>query len=128
MHLQAPEKARSIFTWASLKIKPAKSHKLSVRERARNNNITFLVNAEKIPVLVEHPVRSLSRLYTAGLSDKHVIATVTSQLVDSLNKNEQSYLPEKFKVWRYQHTLYQRVIWLLNKHQQTAKQLLPTGG
>lgn len=61
----------------------------------RNENITFLVNIEKIPLLAEHPVQSLGRLYTADLSDKHTVATVTSQLVDSLTKINQNYPPGK---------------------------------
>lgn len=67
-------------------------------------------NGEKIPLVAEHPVRSLGRLYAADLSNRHMVATVTSQLVDGLRKINQSNLPRKFKVWCYQHTLYQWVM------------------
>ncbi|KAL7382045.1 hypothetical protein ABVT39_015838 [Epinephelus coioides] len=49
-----------------------------------------------------------------------MVATVTSQLVDSLRKINQSDLPGKFKVWCYQHTLYQRVMWPLKLSDITA--------
>lgn len=98
---------------AQLKIKLTKSRSLSIRKRIRNDTITFLVNVKKIPLLVEHPVQSLGRLYTADLSDKHTVATVASQLVENLTKINQNYPPGKFKVWCYQHTLHQQVMWLL---------------
>lgn len=64
------------------------------------------MNGEKIPLVAEYPVQSLGRLYMADLSDKHIVASVTSQLVDGLNKINQSHLPGKFKVGCYQHILY----------------------
>lgn len=36
----------------------------------------------------------------------------------------QSYLPEKFKVWCYQHTLYQQVMWLFKLSDITASTAL----
>lgn len=103
--------------------KPAKSHSLSICKGVKNDSITFLVDGEKIPLLAEHPVRSLGRFYTADLSDKQMAATVTSQLMDGLNKIDQSYLPGKFKVWCYQYTLYQQMMWPLKSSYHTLSQL-----
>ncbi|CAL8271355.1 unnamed protein product [Merluccius merluccius] len=60
-------------------------------DNIRNNNISFSVNGEKIPLLVDQPVRSLERLYTADLSDKHMAAIVTSQLSDGLSKIDKAF-------------------------------------
>ncbi|KAL7378001.1 hypothetical protein ABVT39_007243 [Epinephelus coioides] len=114
------KRLEALLTWARLKIKPAKSCSLSNWKGVRNNNISFLVNGEKIPLVAEHPVQSLGRLYTADLSDRHMVATVTSQLVDGLRKINQSNLLGKFKVWCYQYTLYQRVMWPLKLSDITA--------
>lgn len=72
---------------------------------------------KKIALLVEHPVQSLGRLYTADLSDRRTVATVASQLVDSLTKINQNYPPGKFKVWCYQHTHIRAsvVLWMNSK-------------
>lgn len=71
------------------------------------------MDGEKIPLLVDQPVQSHGRLYTADLSDKHMASSVASQLLDGLKKIDQSLLPGKFKVWCYQFTLYQRLMWPL---------------
>ena len=74
-----------LLTWARMKIKPTKSRSLSIRKGARNDNISFSVDGEEIPCVVDQPVQSLGRLYTADLSDKHMAASVTSQPLDGLN-------------------------------------------
>lgn len=53
------------------------------------------MSGEKIP-LVHQPV--LRRPYTADISNRHMAATLISQLMDGLKKI-QSCLPGKFKVW-----------------------------
>lgn len=60
------------LTWAQMRIKPAKSRRLSIRKGVRTDNICFIVDSEKILLLVYQPVRSLGRLYTAGFLDKHM--------------------------------------------------------
>lgn len=52
-------------------------------------------------------------LYMAHLTDTHMVATVTAQLEDGLKRIDHSYLSEKFKIWCYHHTLYQRIMWPL---------------
>ncbi|KAJ8278106.1 hypothetical protein GJAV_G00083880 [Gymnothorax javanicus] len=81
-----------------MRIKPAKSRNLSIRKGVRSDNISFSVDGEKIPLLVDQPVWSLGGLYTADLSDKHMAASVSFQLLDGLRKLDQSLLPGKFKV------------------------------
>lgn len=53
-------------------------------------------------------------------------ASIGSQLLDGLSNIDRSPLPEKFKVWCYQFTLYQRLMWplkLCNVSLATAQKL-----
>lgn len=59
--------------------KSIKSSSLSIS--LWNDTISFTVDDEKNPLLVDQLVRSLGRLYLADLSDKHV--TTVSLLVPS---------------------------------------------
>ncbi|KAJ8393505.1 hypothetical protein AAFF_G00059780 [Aldrovandia affinis] len=68
---------------------------------------------EQIPLLVTEPIQSLGRQYTAELSDKQMGKTIQKQLSDGLARIDRSQLPGKYKVWCYQFTLYQRVMWPL---------------
>lgn len=61
-----------------MKIKPVKSRNLSIQKGARNDNISFLVDEEKILQMVEQPVRSFGRVYTTNLSDQHMASSVMS--------------------------------------------------
>ncbi|CAJ1061376.1 hypothetical protein ROHU_018794 [Xyrichtys novacula] len=109
-----------LLSWARMRIKSKKSRSLSIRKGRQMDSVSFLVAGERIPVLAEQPLRSLGREYTADLSDKHMAAAVTDQLKEGLKRIDQSYLPGKFKVWCYQFTLYQRVMWPLKMCEITA--------
>ncbi len=67
-----------------MKINPSKSRSLSIREGAKRDDISFSVSGEKIPRLIDQSVKSLGRLYTADLSDKHMAFSVTMQLTGGL--------------------------------------------
>ena len=113
-----------LLGWARMRIKPTKSRSLSIRKGARNDIISFTVDGERIPLLAEQPVRSLGRLYMADLSDSHMPATVMEQLVDGLERIDKSHLPGKLKVWCYQFTLYQRLMWPLKMCEITTSTVL----
>ena len=102
-----------LMSWARMKIKPAKSRSLSLRRGVRNDSTIFVAGGERIPLLSEHPIRSLGREYTSELSDKQMGRAVLKQLSDGLAKIDQSQLPGKYKVWIYQFTLYRRIMWPL---------------
>lgn len=68
MHSQTLKRLEELLTWARMRIKPAKTSSLSIRKGVRNDNISFSVGSEKIPLLVGQPVQSLEKLYTANLS------------------------------------------------------------
>lgn len=52
--------------------------------------MSFSANGEKIPLLVDQPVQSLGRRYTADLSSKQMAVSVSSQLADGLSKINQT--------------------------------------
>ncbi|KAJ8338476.1 hypothetical protein SKAU_G00374420 [Synaphobranchus kaupii] len=103
--------------WARMKIKPSKSRSLSLRKGVRNDHTIFTAGGEEIPLLSKQPIRSLGRSYTAELSDKQVGEAVRKQLADGLARIHRSQLPDKYKVWCYQHVLYHRVMWPLKMSQ-----------
>lgn len=70
------------ISWAWMKIQPSKSCSLSIRKGVRNENGTFVIRGEFIPLLSEQPVKCLGRQYTTELSDKQVARAVTKQLKD----------------------------------------------
>lgn len=51
-------------------------------------------------------------------------ATLISQLIDGLNKIDQSCLPGKFKVWCYQFTPYKHLMWPLKLCNITSSTVL----
>ncbi|KAL1266945.1 hypothetical protein QQF64_002620 [Cirrhinus molitorella] len=107
------KRLEELLSWARMKIKPSKSRCLSIRKGVRKDNIFFSVNGEVIPRLVDQPVKSLGRLYTAELTDKHMAASVNAQLTGGLKKIDETLLPGKFKLWCYQFTLWHRLLWPL---------------
>ncbi|CAJ1066598.1 hypothetical protein ROHU_018794 [Xyrichtys novacula] len=96
-----------------MKVKAAKSRSLSIRKGERQDNTTFVAGGEPIPKLAEKPLKSLGRQYMADLSDRQMGKQAKQQLAQGLAKIDKSQLPGKHKVWCYQHTLYQRVMWPL---------------
>lgn len=69
-----PNRLEELLFWAQLKIKPTKSHSLSIQGGVRNDNISLLLNGKKIPLVAELPVQSLGRSYTTDLSNKTMAA------------------------------------------------------
>ncbi|RXN06459.1 hypothetical protein ROHU_012346 [Labeo rohita] len=118
------KRLKDLFTWARMKKKPSKSRSLSIRKGARKDNISFSVNGEAIPRLIDQPVKSLGRLYTAEISDKHMAVSVTTQLTSGLKKIDESLLPGKFKVWCYQFTQFHRLLWPLKLCDITSSTVL----
>lgn len=66
---QLLKRLEELLSWARMKIKPAKSCRISIRKGSR-----------VVPVLAEQPVRNLGREYTAEVTERHMAATITDQL------------------------------------------------
>ncbi|KAG1925338.1 hypothetical protein F2P79_025614 [Pimephales promelas] len=102
-----------LVEWARMRIKPSKSRSLSLQKGVRSDRTIFSAGGEEIPLLSSQPVRSLGRTYSADLTDKQMGNAVKKQLADGLARINLSQLPGKYKVWCYQFTLYQRIMWPL---------------
>ena len=59
-----------LFTWARMKTKPKKSRSLSL-VGGSVGEIHFKIGGDKIPTVKEKPVKSLGRLYSIPLTDRH---------------------------------------------------------
>lgn len=75
-----------------MKIKPAKSPSRLIWRGVRKDDISFSIDGEEIPCLIDQPVSSLERLFTEDMPDKHI---------------------RKLKVWCYWFTLYHHLMWPL---------------
>lgn len=96
-----------------MKVKAVKSRSLSIRKGVPQDKTIFVAGGEPIPRLSEKPLQSLGRQYSADLSDRQMGKQAKRQLAEGLAKIDQSQLPGKHKVWCYQRTLYQLVMWSL---------------
>lgn len=72
MYSKTPQRLDELTLWARMKIKPSKSRSLSIRKGVRSDRTVFMAGGEKIPQLVEQPIRSLGRQYTSELSDRQM--------------------------------------------------------
>ena len=100
-----------------IKDKPKKSRSLSlvggsVRE------IHFKIRGDKIPTVRERPVKSLGRLYSIPLTDRHRGPEVQKVALKGLKSIDKTCLPGKMKAWCYQHGLLPRLLWSLQVYLQ----------
>lgn len=79
----------------------------------RTDKTVFLAGGKKIPLLSEKLIKSLGREYTADLSIQQTGRLVQKQLAHGLARIESSQLPGKHKLWCYQLTLFQCIMWPL---------------
>ena len=105
-----------LFTWARMKAKPKKSQSLSlvggsVRE------IHFKIGGDKIPTVREKPVKSLGRLYSIPLTDRHRGPEVQKIVLKGLKSIDKTCLPGKMKAWCYQYGLLPRLLWPLQMYE-----------
>ena len=96
--------------------KPKKSRSLSfvggsVRE------IHSKIGGNKIPTVREKPVKSLGRLYSIPLTDRHRGPEVQKVALKGLKSIDKTCLPGKMKAWCYQHGLLPRLLWPLLKYE-----------
>ena len=99
-----------------MKAEPKKSWSLSlvggsVRE------IHFKIGGDKIPTVREKLVKSLGRLYSIPLTDRHRGTEVWKVALKGLKSIDKTCLPGKMKVWCYQHGLLPRLLRLLQMYE-----------
>ena len=110
------QKYNDLFTWARMKAKPKKSRSLSlvggsVRE------IHFKIGGDKIPTVREKPVKSLGRLYSIPLTDRHRGPEVQKVALKGLKSIDKTCLPGRMTAWCYQHGLLPRLLWPLQMYE-----------
>lgn len=77
-----PKRLEELLAWTHMKIKRTKSCSLSIQKGIRSDTTYFTMDVERIPLLVEEPMRSLGRLYTKQ--------GYTQELTDHLNSMGQT--------------------------------------
>ena len=97
-----------LFTWARMKAKPKKSRSLSL-VGGSVGEIHFKIGSDKIPTVREKPVKSLGRLYSIPLTDRHRCPEVQNVALKWLKSIDKICLPEKMMAWFYQHGLLPRL-------------------
>ena len=65
---------------------------------------------DKIPTVREKPVKSLGRLYSIPLTDRHRGTEVQKVAVKGLKSIDKTCLPGRMKAWCYQHGLLPRLL------------------
>ena len=100
----------NLFTWARMKAKPKKSRSLSLVGRSVRE-IHFKIRGDKIPTVRKKPVKSLGRLYSIPLTDRHRGTEVQKVASMGLKSIDKTCLPGKMKAWCYQHDLLPRLLW-----------------
>ena len=98
-----------LFTWARMKAKPKKSRSLSF-VGGSVGEIHFKIGGYKIPTVREKPVKSLGRLYSIPLTDRHRGTEVLKVALKGLKSIDKTCLPRKMKAWCYQHGLLPRLL------------------
>ena len=65
----------------------------------------------------EKPVKSLGRLSSIPLTDRHRGTEVQKLALKGLKSNDKTCLPGKMKAWCYQHGLLPRLLWPLQMYE-----------
>ena len=105
-----------LFTWARMKAKPKKSRSISL-SHGKVINTHFSIGGDVIPTVREQPVKSLGRLYSLPLTDRHRGLEVQQTTLQGLKAIDSSELPGKLKAWCFQHGLLPRLLWPLQVYE-----------
>ena len=106
----------NLFTWARMKAKPKKSRSLSL-VGGSVRKIHFKIGGDKIPTVREKPLKSLGRLYSIQLTDRHWGTEVQKVASKERKSIDKTCLPGKMKAWCYQHGLLPRLSWPLQMYE-----------
>ena len=85
-----------LFTWVRMMAKPKKSRSLSLVEGSVRE-IHFKIGCDTIPTVRENPVKSLGRLYSIPLTDRHRVLEVQKVALKGLKSIDKTCLPGKMK-------------------------------
>ena len=89
-----------LFTSVRMKDKPKKSRSLSL-VGGSVRKIHFKIGGDTIPTVGEKPVKSLRRLYSIPLTDRHRGTEVQKVALKGFKSIDKTCLPGKMKAWCY---------------------------
>ena len=100
----------SVFTWARMKFKPAKSRSLVIKKGKPQRTI-FKTGGTPIPTVHEKPIKCLGKWFDITGGDKNSIEEMIQQAETWLRGVDKSGLPGSCKAWCYQHGILPRLAW-----------------
>ena len=101
---------QELFKWAVMKIKPSKSHSLSII-KGRCEEIKFAINSNVILTICEKSIKSFGHCYSFPLTDRHWWQDLLKQLKDGLFSIDKCDLIAKDKLWCVYFGLIPRLAW-----------------
>ncbi|KAL1273018.1 hypothetical protein QQF64_028880 [Cirrhinus molitorella] len=104
------DKLQGNIKWARMEIKPNKSRSISI-VKGQLTNERFQINNEPIPTVLEKPIKSLGRWYSAELKDSKQVEQLRHDTISGLKKISNTDLPGKLKLWCFQFGLLPRLMW-----------------
>ena len=108
----ALERFDALIEWAKMKFKAKKSRSVTF-SKGKQKEVIFTIGGEAMPTVKQQPVKSLGRMYSGSLNDRHKGVAVHEEADEGLVKIDKTNLPGKFKVWCLQFALYPRLQWPL---------------
>lgn len=100
------------ISWAHIKIKPSKSHSISMVKEVLTD-LQFFIGDDPIPTVSEQPVKSLGRLYNASLKDKDQVRQLRIYFRAGLQVIDNTHLTWETKDLHFQFGLLTRALWPL---------------
>ena len=104
-----------LFTWVRMKPKPKKSLNLLLVGGCQKDQ--FQNWGDKIPTVREKTVKSLGRIYSIPLTDRHRGIEVQNIGLKRLKSIEKTCQHGKMNAWCYQHGLLPRLLWPLQMYE-----------
>ncbi|KAI2644850.1 hypothetical protein H4Q32_030713 [Labeo rohita] len=110
------QKLQENIQWARMQFKPSKSRSISI-VKGQLTGERFYISEEPIPTVLEKPIKSLGRWYSADLKDTQQIEQLRRDLANGLKQINNTALPGKLKLWCYQFGLLPRLLWPLTMYE-----------
>ena len=112
------DKLQENIKWARMAIKPSKSRSISI-VKGQLVNERFHISNEPIPTVLEKPIKSLGRWYSAELKDSEQVEQIRQETIGGLKQINSTALPGKLKLWCFQFGLLPRLMWPLSIYEVT---------
>ncbi|TWW54580.1 hypothetical protein D4764_0274410 [Takifugu flavidus] len=112
------EKLLKNIQWARMEIKPSKSGSISI-VKGQLANERFHINNEPVPTILEKPIKSLGRWYSAELKDSKQVEQLKQDTISGLRQINSTALPGKLKLWCFQFGLLPRLMWPISIYEVT---------